>query len=419
MDKIVITGPARLRGSVRVSGAKNAVLPIMAATLLASGEFEIQNVPDLRDVKTMAHLLRIIGARVDYADHTLHIDTRQCSFFEAPYELVKTMRASVYVLGPLVARFGRARVSLPGGCAIGTRPVDLHIQGLAQLGAQIELDRGYIDARADRLNGAPVHFDLSSVGATGNLLMAATLARGETIIENAAREPEIANLAEFLQRMGADIAGVGTSRLRVNGVDTLHPTDFTVMPDRIEAGTFLIAGAITAGEIELTGVAPGTLSSLIAKLRQAGVSVELGPESILCRAPHRIRPVDVATAPYPGFPTDLQAQWMALMCLADGTSVITENIFVDRFMHVAELRRLGAEIHLKENVALVRGRDRLDGAPVMSTDLRASASLILAGLRAEGRTEVLRVYHLDRGYERIEAKLAHLGAKIWREEGHG
>jgi len=417
MDKIVINGPNRLRGAVRVSGAKNAVLPIMAATLLADGEFEIRNVPDLRDVKTMAHLLRIIGAKVEFTDHTLRIDTRGCNFFEAPYELVKTMRASVYVLGPLLARFHQARVSLPGGCAIGTRPVDLHVKGLQQLGADLELERGYIVAHTKGLRGAHISFDLSSVGATGNLLMAAVLARGQTVIENAAREPEIANLAAFLTRMGARIEGMGSSRLRVTGVRALRPTDFEVMPDRIEAGTFLLAGAITGGEVELTSVEPDHLSSLLARLKEAGVRLEVGQERILCSAPERVRPVDVTTAPYPGFPTDLQAQWMALMACADGSSVITENIFVDRFMHVAELRRLGAQIELKENVALVRGAASLNGAPVMSTDLRASASLVLAGLRAQGQTDVLRVYHIDRGYEKIEQKLAQLGADIRRESG--
>ncbi len=400
-----------------MSGAKNAVLPIMAATLLASGKFEIRNVPNLRDVKTMAHLLRIIGAQVEYSDHKLRIDSSNCNFFEAPYELVKTMRASVYVLGPLLARFAKAKVSLPGGCAIGTRPVDLHIRGLQQLGANIELKHGYMVGTAEKLRGAHINFDISSVGATGNILMAAVLSDGRTVIENAAREPEITNLAKFLQKMGAEIEGVGTSQLQIHGVKELSPVDFDIIPDRIEAATFLLAAAISSGEIVLNSVDAAHVGSLIAKLREAGVYVEEGQTSIFCKSPERIKPVNITTAPYPGFPTDLQAQWMALMCLAHGSSVIRDNIFVDRFTHVAELRRLGAQIELSENVAVVKGVPNFNGASLMSTDLRASASLILAGLAARGRTEVLRVYHIDRGYETIEKKLENLGADIWREEG--
>ncbi|NIR49812.1 UDP-N-acetylglucosamine 1-carboxyvinyltransferase [candidate division KSB1 bacterium] len=417
MDKIVIKGPNQLKGSVQMSGAKNAVLPIMAATLLASGKFEIRNVPNLRDVKTMAHLLRIIGAQVEYSDHKLRIDSSNCNFFEAPYELVKTMRASVYVLGPLLARFAKAKVSLPGGCAIGTRPVDLHIRGLQQLGANIELKHGYMVGTAEKLRGAHINFDISSVGATGNILMAAVLSDGRTVIENAAREPEITNLAKFLQKMGAEIEGVGTSQLQIHGVKELSPVDFDIIPDRIEAATFLLAAAISSGEIVLNSVDAAHVGSLIAKLREAGVYVEEGQTSIFCKSPERIKPVNITTAPYPGFPTDLQAQWMALMCLAHGSSVIRDNIFVDRFTHVAELRRLGAQIELSENVAVVKGVPNFNGASLMSTDLRASASLILAGLAARGRTEVLRVYHIDRGYETIEKKLENLGADIWREEG--
>ncbi|MFQ5636377.1 MAG: UDP-N-acetylglucosamine 1-carboxyvinyltransferase [bacterium] len=417
MDKIVINGPNELRGKVAISGAKNAVLPIMAATLLASGQFEISNVPDLRDVKTMAHLLRIVGARVDFSDHTLRIDTRNCNFFEAPYELVKTMRASVYVLGPLVGRFGEAKVSLPGGCAIGTRPIDLHINGLKKLGAEITLKSGYVIAHAKKLNGAQINFDFSSVGATGNVLMASVLASGRTVIENAAREPEVTNLANFLVAMGADISGIGTNRLQITGVQKLVATDFDVIPDRIEMGTFLIAGAITGGEIELNSVQPGLVGSLLGKLKESGVYIEEGASTIYCKAPPRVQSVNITTSSYPGFPTDLQAQWMALMCFAQGSSVMTDNIFVDRFMHVAELRRLGAEIKLNENVAVVAGGSDLNGAQVMSTDLRASACLILAGLKSQGRTEILRVYHLDRGYESIEKKLQALGADIRREEG--
>ena len=389
----------------------------MAATLLASGKFTIRNVPDLRDVKTMAHLLRIIGARVDYAGHTLEIDTSDCSYFEAPYELVKTMRASVYVLGPLIGRFSRAKVSLPGGCAIGPRPVDLHLSALKQLGASIALQNGYIVASAERLKGATINFDISSVGATGNLLMAAVLAEGRTVIDNAASEPEISTLVNLLVKMGAEIDGIGTRRLRVRGVKELRAVDFEIIPDRIEAGTFMIAAAITGGELELTHVEPGHLSSLIGKLRASGVYIEEGQASVFCQAPDELKAVNIQTAPYPGFPTDLQAQWMALMCAAAGSSVITDNVFVDRFTHVAELRRLGANIELNENVAVVNGGGRLNAAPLMSTDLRASACLILAGLRAEGRTEILRVYHIDRGYEAIENKLRRVGADIFRTEG--
>ncbi len=416
MDKIVIVGGKPLHGTVPVYGAKNAVLPIMAAALLASGKYEIDSVPDLRDVRTMAHLLRIIGAQVVQEDHKLTIDTQHCSFLEAPYELVKTMRASIYVLGPLLARFGRARVSLPGGCAWGPRPVDFHIKGMQKLGAEIDLDRGYIVARAKKLRGATITLDIPSVGATGNILMAATLAEGRTVIENAAREPEITALAEFLVQMGAQIEGIGTDRLVIDGVDELSPTNFQVIPDRIEAGTFLLAGAITGGEVTVTNVVPEHLRAVLTKLEDAGVELTEGEDWIRVRAPQRVKPVDVTTAVYPGFPTDMQAQWMALMSVADGSSVITDTIFLDRFTHVAELQRLGARIRMEGNSAHVTGVEKLQGAPVMSTDLRASACLILAGLAAEGRTDVSRVYHIDRGYERIEERLKPLGAEIWREE---
>ncbi|MDZ7374761.1 MAG: UDP-N-acetylglucosamine 1-carboxyvinyltransferase [candidate division KSB1 bacterium] len=416
MDKIVVIGGNRLQGEVVISGAKNAVLPIMAAALLANGRFHIRRVPLLRDVRTMSHLLRIIGARVDQDEHELLIDTTRCSYYEAPYELVKTMRASIYVLGPLVARYGYARVSLPGGCAWGPRPVDLHIKGLQKLGAEITLEKGYIVARAPKLRGTTITLDIPSVGATGNLLMAATLAEGTTVIENAAREPEIASLAEFLQRMGAQIEGIGSDRLVVHGVDELAPADFEVIPDRIEAGTFLIAGAITRGDVTVRNVVPEHVRSVLAKLMDAGVEVQEGPDWIRVRCDRRVKAVDVTTAVYPGFPTDMQAQWMALMTVAEGTSVIVDTIFLDRFTHVAELRRLGADIRMDGNSAHVVGVPALQGAPVMSTDLRASASLILAGLVAEGRTDVSRVYHIDRGYERIEEKLRALGAQIWREQ---
>jgi UDP-N-acetylglucosamine 1-carboxyvinyltransferase len=416
LDKIVVIGGRRLEGQVTISGAKNAVLPIMAACLLAHGRFRIKRVPELRDVRTMSHLLRIIGARVDQEGHELRIDTTNCSFFEAPYELVKTMRASIYVLGPLVARYGYARVSLPGGCAWGPRPVDLHIKGLQKLGAEIGLERGYIVARAKKLKGTTITLDIPSVGATGNILMAAALAEGTTVIENAAREPEIASLAEFLNGMGAQIEGIGTDRLVIRGVQELQPADFETIPDRIEAGTFLVAGAITQGDVTVRQVVPDHLRSVLAKLTDAGAEVFEGPDWVRVKCDRRVKAVDVTTAVYPGFPTDMQAQWMALMCIAEGTSVIVDTIFADRFTHVAELRRLGADIRMDGNSAHVVGVPKLQGAPVMSTDLRASASLILAGLVAEGRTDVSRVYHIDRGYERIEEKLKGLGAEIWREQ---
>ncbi len=407
-----------MHGQIQASGAKNAVLPIMAATLLAEGIFHIHNVPDLRDVKTMAYLLRIIGAKVDYEHNTLTIDTSNCSFFEAPYELVKTMRASIYVLGPLLARFGEAKVSLPGGCAIGARPVDLHLKGLSKLGACVVLEKGYIQASANQMAGCTINLDVPSVGATGNLLMAAVLTTGETTISNAAREPDVVALAEFLVKMGARIEGIGTAVLKIKGAAKLNAVDFEIVPDRIEAGTFMIAAAITGGEVEITKCNPRHVDSLTAKLREAGVLVEEGKESITCKSTRqRPLPVNITTSEYPGFPTDLQAQWMALMCLAGGSSIITDTIFFDRFTHTAELRRLGAKIELNENTAFVGGVESLNGAPVMSTDLRASACLVLAGLAARGCTEVHRIYHLDRGYERIEAKLKKLGADISRQDG--
>ncbi len=416
MDKFVIHGGRPLNGTIPISGAKNAALPIMVATLLAPGVYRIANVPELRDVRTMAHLLRIIGARVTFEDHIMQIDTRDANFPEAPYELVKTMRASIYVLGPLLARQGRARVSLPGGCAWGPRPVDLHLKGMEKLGAQLTLDRGYIDAQATKLRGAPIYLDVSSVGATGNIMMAAVLAEGETVIENAAEEPEIVDLGHFLVQMGAQIDGLGTKTIRIQGVKALEPTNYTIIPDRIEAGTFLVAGLITGGELTLTEVNPAHLTEVLAKLEEAGAALEIGDTTIHIKSEGEIRPADVTTAVYPGYPTDMQAQWIALMALASGSSVITDTIYPDRFTHVPELQRLGADIVLKNNSAFVKGVDRLIGAPVMSTDLRASAALVLAALAAEGRTDVHRVYHIDRGYEHIEVKLASVGADIRRED---
>jgi len=417
VDKFLIQGGHHLSGTVTVSGAKNASLALMPAALLASGTFHLRNTPKLRDVTTMSSLLKSMGMKITFKDHELTLDTSTVQKHEAPYQHVKKMRASIYVLGPLVARFGRAKVSLPGGCAWGPRPVNLHIQGLQKLGAEIEMKRGYIHASAKRLKGARIQFDVSSVGATGNILMAATLAKGTTTIENAAIEPEITSLAEFLLAMGAKIDGIGTNRLEIEGVDELHTADVTTIPDRIEAGTFLVAAAMTGGSVTLDQVNPEHLKAVLVKLEDAGCRITLGPTSIALQAPNELRPVDVTASIYPGFPTDMQAQWIALMCVAKGTSVVTDTIYLDRFKHVPELQRLGAEVTMKENSAIVKGSRQLMGATVMSTDLRASASLILAGLVAEGTTEVLRVYHIDRGYEAIEVKLRQLGASIERAAG--
>ncbi len=417
MDKFVIHGGGSLQGTVAIGGAKNATLALMPAAMLASGTFRFRNTPALRDVNTMSTLLRAMGMEIELKDHLLSIDTRRISRFEAPYEHVKKMRASIYVLGPLLARFGQAKVSLPGGCAWGPRPVNLHIEGVQKLGAEVDLEGGYIVARAPRLTGARVHFDISSVGATGNVLMAAVLARGTTTVENAAIEPEITFLAEFLVSMGAKIDGIGTNRLEIEGVDALHPSDADTIPDRIEAGTFLLAGAITGGSIQLEKVRPDHLSAVLMKLEDVGCRVISEAHRITLEAPDALHPVDVTSAIYPGFPTDMQAQWTALMTRAGGSSVITDSIYLDRFKHVPELLRLGADIEVRRNAAVVRGGHRLAGAKVMSTDLRGSASLILAGLIAEGTTEVLRAYHIDRGYEAIERKLRALGADIERVSG--
>ena len=417
MDKFVIQGGRKLTGTVTISGAKNSTLALMPAALLARGTFHLKNTPVLRDVNTMAALLKTMGMKVDLKDHVLTLETSGVNKQEAPYEHVKKMRASIYVLGPLVARYGRARVSLPGGCAWGPRPVNLHIEGMKKLGATIELKRGYIHASAKRLAGARIAFDISSVGATGNTMMAAVLAKGTTVIENAAIEPEITQLAEFLQAMGAKIGGIGTNRLEIEGVVDLHPADITTIPDRIEAGTFLVAGAITGGNVTLEHVVPGHFSALATRLEDAGCKLTSGKDSVTLFSPGAIKAVDVTASIYPGFPTDMQAQWIALMAIAGGTSVVTDTIYGDRFKHVPELVRLGADIERKENAAIVKGVKQLTGATVMSTDLRASASLILAGLVAEGTTEVLRVYHIDRGYETMEKKLQGLGADIQRVAG--
>ena len=418
MDKIVVTGGPALQGEVRISGAKNAVLPILCATLLADGPVEIGNVPHLHDVLTTIKLLEGLGAGVehDVDGARVTVDPRGVDSHVAPYELVRTMRASVLVLGPLLAKFGAAEVSLPGGCAIGARPVDLHIKALEALGAEITVEHGFIRARAERLRGGHVVFETISVGATENVLMAATLAEGTTLIDNAAREPEIVDLAECLIAMGADIRGAGTSRIEVRGVTALHAAQHAVVADRIETGTFLVAAAMTGGRVTATATRPETLGAVLDKLRQAGAGVTIDGDAITVDMQgRRPRAVDIVTSPHPGFPTDMQAQMMALNCVADGMGTIDETIFENRFMHVNELMRLGADIHIDGPRAIVKGVTRLSGAPVMATDLRASASLILAGLVAEGDTTIDRIYHLDRGYEHIERKLSALGARIRRE----
>jgi UDP-N-acetylglucosamine 1-carboxyvinyltransferase len=416
VEKIVIEGGRKLDGHVPVGGAKNAALPIMTATLLAPGVHKINNVPRLRDVRTMGKLLQILGARMEIDGHTVTIDTSGVKSTEAPYELVKTMRASVYVLGPLLARYGRARVSLPGGCAWGPRPVNLHIKGMEELGADVKLDHGYIVAEAEKLTGAEIAFDVTSVGATGNVMMAAVLASGRTVIENAACEPDIEDLAGFLSAMGARIEGAGTRRITIEGVRSLRAVEYDIIPDRIEAATFMVAGALLGGEVKVTACRPQHCTAVISKLEDAGATIEVGDDQVTVRGVDRPSPIKVSTAPYPGFPTDVQAQIIALAAVSSGTSTVTDTIYLDRFTHVPELARLGADIELDGNVAIVRGVESLSGAPVMATDIRASAALILAGLKATGRTDVSRIYHIDRGYEAIEKKLTALGAKVWRED---
>ena len=416
MQKIIVTGGARLEGEVRISGAKNAVLPILCATLLADAPVRITNVPRLHDVLTTAKLLAGLGAGVVHEGDAMTVDPRSVNSRLAPYELVKTMRASVLVLGPLLAKFGDAEVSLPGGCAIGSRPVDLHIKGLQALGAEISVDHGFIKARsAGRLKGARHVFELVSVGATENVLMAAALAEGTTVLENAAMEPEIVDLADCLNAMGAKIEGAGTARITIEGVQKLSGCEHAVVADRIETGTFLVAAAMTGGHVTATHARPDTLDAVLDKLREAGADIETdGDRIVLDMHGKRPRAVNITTAPHPAFPTDMQAQFMAMNCMAEGVGVINETIFENRFMHVNELLRLGADIRVDGHTAVVRGVDKLSGAPVMATDLRASASLILAGLVADGETVIDRIYHLDRGYENIEAKLSALGAGIRR-----
>ena len=419
MDKLVITGGRPLNGEVRISGAKNAALPIVAATLLAETPMTVTNVPHLQDITTSMELLSQMGVELTIGERmTIEVDASTISNPVAPYELVKTMRASILVLGPLLARCGKADVSLPGGCAIGSRPVNLHIDGLRAMGAEIEVKNGIVHAKADRLKGATIVFEIVTVTGTENLMMAATLAEGTTILENAAREPEVVDLANCLIAMGAKITGAGTSKIVIEGVDKLQGAEYSVQPDRIETGTFLVAAAITGGKVKARDTDPTLLDAVLQKLRDAGAEITLGDDWIeLDMHGKRAKAVDVHTAPYPAFPTDMQAQFMALNCVAEGAGVVRETIFENRFMHVQELQRMGASIAVEGNTAMVRGVDKLTGAPVMATDLRASASLIIAALAAEGETHVDRIYHVDRGYQNIEEKLQGLGARIQRVPG--
>ncbi len=415
MDKLVIEGGAALRGQIPISGSKNAALPILLASILVDGQVRLSNVPDLKDIATTLNLLALLGCQAEYAGGEVALHA--CDLKpEAPYDLVRTMRASVLCLGPLLARLGQARVALPGGCAIGARPVDMHLKGLAQMGAVFELESGDIIGNCDRLHGAHIQLDFPTVGGTEHLIMAATLAEGVTVLENAAREPEIQDLANFLNACGARISGHGTSVVRIEGVESLQGASYRVMPDRIEAGTYLVAAAITKGDLELVDCPVGALDAVIFKLTEMGMHIEGDQTSLRAYVDGPLHGVDVSTRPYPGFPTDMQAQIMALMSCSPGAGVITEGIFENRFMHVQELCRLGAHITLSGQSAMVRGVDTLKGATVMASDLRASACLVLAGLAAEGRTDVRRIYHLDRGYEHLEVKLGRVGAKIRREK---
>ncbi len=415
MDKLIIRGGKPLKGEVRISGAKNAALPIMASTILAHGEHNIERVPHLRDVMTMGRLLANLGAGFHFEDNKIIIDCSKIKNFEAPYDLVKTMRASVLILCPLVARFGKAKVSLPGGCAIGARPINLHLMGLEKMGAKIELQSGYVIAKANRLKGASIYFDTITVTGTENLMMAAALAKGTTILENAAREPEVVDLANCLIAMGAKISGAGDSVIEIEGVDELKPiNDYRIIPDRIETGTFMAIAGITGGDLVLKDCEPKHLDAIIMKLKDTDVIFKETKKGLRVIGPEKFIARDAKTMPYPGFPTDMQAQFMAMMTVANGTSVIKETVFENRFMHVAELKRMGADINIEGGTATIKGVEKLKGSPVMATDLRASASLIVAALAAEGETTIHRIYHLDRGYESIEQKLKHIGAEIER-----
>ena len=413
MDKIIIDGGKRLTGEVEISGAKNAALPILIASILTEGWNTFSNVPDLRDIDTTKKLLIGLGVKVEDGEN-IKINADKLNNYEAPYNLVKTMRASVLVLGPLLARLKKAKVSLPGGCAIGARPINLHLDGLAALGAQIELKHGYVEAEARSLKGAPIFFDFPTVTGTENIMMAATLAEGVTTLDNAAREPEVVDLANALKKMGANIKGEGTEVITIEGVKELRPITHTIVGDRIEAGTFMVAAGITAGDIRVRNCNINHMDSAISKLRESGLEITMENEGLRVIGTGSIRSIDIKTLPYPGFPTDMQAQMMALLCCASGTSVISETVFENRFMHVSELRRMGADVKIEGYSAIVKGVPNLNGAPVMATDLRASASLIIAALAAEGKTEISRVYHIDRGYERIVEKLSNLGADIRR-----
>ena len=416
MDKIVIEGGNRLFGEVEISGAKNAALPIMAASILADSPIRIKNVPDLRDIRTFLKLLNILGAKTEFSDNSLYIDSSTITNFKAPYELVKTMRASILFLGPLIAKFGKAEVSLPGGCAIGPRPVNFHIEGIKKLGARVDVIDGYIIAEAKRLEGTEFYFDIPSVTGTENLVMAATLAKGKTIIKNAAKEPEVVDMIKFLKKMGAKISGEGTEIIEIEGVNSLNGCEYKVIPDRIETGTFMIASGITNGNILIKNSRLDFLESVVTKLKTTKINIKYEKNGIRVTGNDEIVATDITTMPYPGFPTDMQAQFMALMCFSTGVSVITETIFENRFMHAFELMRMGADIKIEGNHAIIKGKNILYGAKLMASDLRASASLILAGLRAKGKTEVSRIYHLDRGYEKFEKKLEKLNARIWREK---
>ncbi|MDB4444403.1 UDP-N-acetylglucosamine 1-carboxyvinyltransferase [bacterium] len=418
MEKIVIEGGNPLKGTVEISGAKNAALPIIAACLLTGGCHRLYNVPNLRDIQTIKQIMSKMGVVFQDENGVLSVDSENVTEYEASYDLVKTMRASILILGPLLARLGRARISLPGGCAIGARPVNLHLKALTAMGVAMSLEHGYINAEVGRLKGASVFFDIPTVTGTENIMMAAVLAEGQTVLSNAAKEPEIKDLADMLRSMGAQIDGDGTDTIVIDGVNELKPApQHHIIPDRIEAGTFMIAAAMTRGDITIKGCRPDHLEAAIEKLQEVGVALEKTEGGIIARGPDVVNSVDIITMPFPGFPTDLQAQFMAMMCIAAGSSIIRETIFENRFIHVGELKRMGANIEIEGNQALVRGTDQLLAAPVMATDLRASASLVLAGLVAEGgRTEVNRIYHLDRGYEAMEKKFQTLGARIWREK---
>ena len=416
MEKMIIEGGYRLVGEVPVSGAKNAALPLFAASLLVEDWITLRNVPALADIRTISRLLRMMGVKTEGESGTVRLSASGVHSFEAPYNMVKTMRASVLVLGPLVAKWKRARVSLPGGCAIGARPINLHLKGLEAMGAKVELKHGYVETSADRLKGAEVYFDISTVTGTENLMMAAALAEGRTVLKNAAREPEVVELGQALKKMGAKIEGVGTDVVVIDGVEELRPIEHSIIADRIEAGSFMVAAGITQGNVKLLNCNLGHLEAVTAKLKEAGLEIFSEGDGVKVIGPVNIKPVDVKTLPYPGFPTDMQAQIMALMCLASGLSVITETVFENRFMHVSEMRRMGADIRIEGKNAIVQGLAHLTGAPVMATDLRASASLVLAGLAAEGTTEVSRIYHLDRGYEKLDQKLTKLGAKVRRAQ---